>query len=536
MKRSWLLLGLLGIGAAHAQGQATFSLPLPSADLPDGVLTIKVIGSGMGDLKVGQEVSLERLEGESVAESKSAKAGADGRARFEALRTGARYRAVASADGRQHRSQPFAGPEKGGLRLLLSLGGSAGHPGNTGQGPASAPSEPGLPPGHPAVPGAMPSGHPPAGEGGGAAELSPEPELPDGTLLVRVRLGRAGKPLAGARVRVKTEARVIWASGEGGPARAFEARTNAEGELRLSLAAGPASRPASQPASQPAKQAPSAVLTVLHEGLSYSSTRIAAPAKGGLRAVFTVFGKSADPALLSLGPGSHHVAQVGEGALGFMQVLRLLNTGDRVFDPGPAGLELPLPDGAASAELPATMRSIARIDGEAGTLRVLAPIPPGQLMIQLFYEIPYQGSELELRQRLPIAAGETVLRLLKDPRVRVVGPSLGKGEPVTNGDERLFPLAPVKAGGALELTLLGLPHRDRRPVHAAIALASLIALWAIIAGWLGPRRRREREARRELLLGQLVQLERGKKKNAEEVARRRRELLAELRQVWDEPW
>lgn len=525
---------LLTPALAHAQeGGGAFSLPLPSADLPDGVLTVKVVGDGMGDLRVGQEVRLERLEGEKVAETKSAKAGADGRAKFEGLRGGVAYRAHASAGGKEHRSQTFSGPEKGGLRLLLTLGGGGAspHPGSGGPAPGA------MPPGHPAVPGAggMPPGHPAGEPGGGAAELTPDKALPDGTILVQVRRGRERKPLPGARVRIRTAVAGIAASSV----------TDAEGQLRLALGRGsastpasaPTSQPASTPASQPAPDAPSAIVTVVHDGMSYSSTRLVAPAAGGLRALFTVYDRSPDPALLRIGEGSHYVAQVAEGALNFMLVLSLVNGGDRVFDPGQAGLLLPLPERARGVELPEEQRALAAVDEASRSLKVLAPIPPGRLMLRVFFELPYDGAELELRQRFPIASGEMVLRVLKDPGMRVSGPGLAPGvEPVAQGDERLFALAPARAASTLELTLGNLPHRDRRPVQAALALALALALWAVVAGLLGPRRRRAREAQREQLLAQLVQLERGKKKNAEEVARRRRELLAELRQVWDEPW
>jgi hypothetical protein len=529
---------LLAPALTRAQeGGGAFSLPLPSADLPDGVLTIKVVGDGMGDLKVGQEVRLERLEGEKVVETKSEKAADDGRAKFEGLRGGAVYRARASAAGKEHRSQPFNGPAKGGLRLLLTLGGGGAspHPGSGGPAPGA------MPPGHPAVPGTggMPPGHPAAEGGGGAAELTPDKALPDGTILVQVRRGRERKPLPGARVRVRTAVKGIAAN----------AVTDADGQLRLALGRGPASlpvrrpasaptsQPTSAPASQPAQDAPSAIVTVVHDGMSYSSTRLVAPAKGGLRALFTVYDRSPDPTLLRVGEGSHFVAQVAEGALNFMLVLNLVNGGDRVFDPGQAGLLLPLPERARGVELPEDLRSLAAVDAASSTLKVLAPIPPGRLMLRVFFELPYDGPELELRQRFPIASGELVLRLLKDPGVRVSGPGLTPGvEPVAQGDERLFPLAPVKAGNALELTLGSLPHRDRRPVQVALAVGLALALWALVAGLLGPRRRRAREQQREQLFAQLVQLERSKKKNAEEVARRRRELLAELRQVWDEPW
>ena len=52
---------------------------------------------------------------------------------------------------------------------------------------------------------------------------------------------------------------------------------------------------------------------------------------------------------------------------------------------------------------------------------------------------------------------------------------------------------------------------------------------------VGPRRARERQTRREALLQQLVQLARSKHRG-EQVTQKRKELLQELRQQWEEPW
>jgi len=237
-----------------------------------------------------------------------------------------------------------------------------------------------------------------------------------------------------------------------------------------------------------------------------------------------------------IGPGSHWVYQIGEGVVNVMQVLSLLNRGDSVFDPGPRGLAFALPERVSGVEIPEEERQVIAAAPQGGAVRLVAPVPPGRLTLRLFYEIPYDGAELDFRQKLPIAAPETVAAVVGNDRVRAFGPALDTGaEPQGSGKERLFPLRPIKAGELVELTLADLPHRDRRTLYAVLAAAALLALWGVLAASTGPRRAADRRARREKLMQQLVQLQRGKRKG-EKLAQRRREIVEELRQVWDEPW
>jgi hypothetical protein len=522
---------------AGAAGSETFSLPLPSPDLPAGALTVKVVGSNMGDLKVDQPVMLERPGGQP-ADTRTARTGKDGRARFDGLDAKVEYVVAAEVGGTVHRSQPFLGPASGGLRLLLTLGAGASAPGASAL-PPSAQSP--LPAGHPQIPaspGVMPEGHPPVGQDpvtpgtpearpgepeGGAAQIAPAGELASGQVLVRVVKGASKKPVAGAMVTVD---------------RLGVFRTDAEGKLLVTLPGVLERAPASQPGA-PHGQAPShgpAVIMVRHDGLTYRSGRIRSPAAGGLTATFVVFDRTRDPSRLTLGTGSHWVCQIGESALNFMQVLNLSNQGDTVFDPGPEGLRLPLPQAARNAEVPEEYKQLLTVDREQNQLRVVAPLPPGSLPVRVFYEMPYQGADLDFRQKLPLSSGESVLVVVNSDRVRVLGPSVESAAAARASERKglQIVLRPVKAGAFLELTLSDLPHRDRRDVYGALGLAGLLALWAVAAAWSAPRSARRREEQREQLLQQLVQLRRSKHRG-DPASQRRKEILEELHRVWGEP-
>jgi hypothetical protein len=491
---------LCALPCRAAQPKGTFSLPLPSPELPDGVLTVKVVGADLRDLRVGQAVVLQRVAGQETRRWKEAATGVDGRARFEGLTAGERYVVTAAVDGGEHRSQQFPGPERGGIRLLLSLGGARmGAPQREQQGP--------LPEGHPTIP-RRPR------EEGGPATVEPDRDLDAGRLRVIVLRGKARQPLGGARVELRLPDKQK-------PARSVV--TNAKGEALMEVGAIKAKR---------------FTLQVLHDKLTYRSGELERPAGHGLRATFVVFDRTQDGRHLALGSGTHWVCQVAEGVVRFMQVFHLVQQADQTFDPGAAGLELPLPAGARNLELPQELQGSVVYDEDNAALRLMVPVPPPGLELRWFYEIPTAEStgEVELRQRLPIPLGRSRLVVLDSGGLplQLSGPSIaGDGQREQERRGMAFPLHPVRAGGSIEVTFAGLPHRDRRPLWAVLALAGLIALWGALGAIGGPRHVKEREAQRERLLKQLVQARRKQGKKQRE---RQEGLVQELKQLWDEPW
>lgn len=496
--RTWTLAILL-LASATAGAEGRFTLPLPDPGLPDGALTVKVVGSDLRDVRTGQKVELVKADGASVA---TATTGEDGRARFDGLAAGERYVVRVAVDGQELRSEPFPGTAAGGTRLLLSIGGEVkmgGAAPPTGGG--------GLPPGHPPTPAATEEG------ASGAAQLAPDAELGPKQLRVVVLKGRALRPLAGARVSLVEE---------GATPRELP-HTDAQGQTLAAIVEGKRYR-----------------VQVGHGGMTYASRALTVPAgaRQGTRATFQVFDRTSDTSKLILGDGSHWVAQIGEGVVRFMQVMRLDTTADAIVDPGEAGLELPLPAGARNLELPDELQGLVEADAAHNAVRLRAPVPPGGLPLRVFFEVPFDSATLELRQPMPLSLpGPTgVLLVNATRRVQVGGPAVdGKGQLTERGMS--FKVAGVKAGGQLELTFDNLPHRDNRQLIAVLALAGLIALWAIFAGAAGPQRAESRRARKEKLLTQLVQARRSQKGKGKRAGPgHQAELIQELRQLWEEPW
>lgn len=119
-----LMLGLASWGgrlSLRAQEMPDPSLihgrAIPAPELPDGVVTVRVVREAIGNNIVGQEVQV-------VAGNRTATATTDnlGRAEFQGLPRGAGARAEAIVEGERLESQPFVVPTSGGLRVILVAG------------------------------------------------------------------------------------------------------------------------------------------------------------------------------------------------------------------------------------------------------------------------------------------------------------------------------------------------------------------------------------------------------------------------------
>ena len=100
-------------------------IPRPDPDLPDGIVTVRVIRGTFANNVVGHPVEL--LAGDSVL---TAETDVEGRATFTSLSPGARVTVATMLDGRTLESQPFATPARGGVAVVLVgvAGGDSGDP------------------------------------------------------------------------------------------------------------------------------------------------------------------------------------------------------------------------------------------------------------------------------------------------------------------------------------------------------------------------------------------------------------------------
>lgn len=89
-------------------------LPLPSGDLPDGVISVRVIRGQLSNNIVDHPVELH--EGDTVRVERTDE---NGRAQFTGIPSGATVRAVATVAGETLESRSFGVPATGGIRLML---------------------------------------------------------------------------------------------------------------------------------------------------------------------------------------------------------------------------------------------------------------------------------------------------------------------------------------------------------------------------------------------------------------------------------
>ena len=113
------LVLLRGLSAAQPPGaqmpdpKQMSGVPLPTSEIPAGMVTVRVVRGTLSNLVVGQRVE---LAGDVSATATTNDAG---RAEFTGLTPGARVTAIAVVDGERLESQAFTLPPQAGIRLML---------------------------------------------------------------------------------------------------------------------------------------------------------------------------------------------------------------------------------------------------------------------------------------------------------------------------------------------------------------------------------------------------------------------------------
>lgn len=114
------VLALAAPAAAQMPDVAQMSgVPLPTNDLPNATVSVRVVRGDLSNNVVGLPVELH-----SGAQVWNATTDQDGRAQFSNLPPGSRVHALAVVDGQRLESQEFAVPSSGGVRTILVAQGS----------------------------------------------------------------------------------------------------------------------------------------------------------------------------------------------------------------------------------------------------------------------------------------------------------------------------------------------------------------------------------------------------------------------------
>lgn len=132
--------GLVWPPAALAQmpdPRAMSGLSMPTAELPDGTVTVRVVRDQMSNNVAGVAVELH-----GAGAIRRETTGADGRAQFTGVPAGAEVHAIALVDGQRLESKPFVMPASGGVRTLLAAVSTGAGPTQQPEAGAPAPAPP----------------------------------------------------------------------------------------------------------------------------------------------------------------------------------------------------------------------------------------------------------------------------------------------------------------------------------------------------------------------------------------------------------
>jgi hypothetical protein len=525
-----LALGALGATRASAQPfaggggggmpnlRAISGQPLPDQGMPAGTVSVRVArkipANAVGDVDVA--AIIKNAGGD--LRKRTAKTDASGRALFEGMAPGDEFHAEVTVDGELLATKTFPIPAQGGVRTMLIAGLGPG----TGQEDVGG--------GAGAAPGA--GGHEPFALGSATGTTKPEPSLPVKTLEVRI-VDEGGQPIPHHPVTlgsVDTANKVDVRRGQ----------TDGTGVARFTdLPTG--------------KTTGYAAVTDWH-GMHIGTEPFGMPEDMGARAEIHALARTSDPAVITIGEGARVVLQMREDTLQFLEMLPLENTSEKLFDPGPGAVEIPLPAEFTGAEAGESDRKL-EIRQNHG-VAVHGPISPKRALggtddkaagneIQFGFVMPYHGNSREFAQPMPTGMGLFTLITEQLPGLAITGPGIGARESRDlNGKKYwVMPGQAVPPGGVLTFTVTGLPSTDHtgRDVSGVLALALVAA--AIVFGRRPKDEARkaavsERDrltARRETLFAELVAVEtRARSGAAAATPERRRDLVGKLEGVYQQ--
>ena len=358
----------------------------------------------------------------------------------------------------------------------------------------------------------------------------PAPELPNGTVTVRVVREAIGNNIVGEDVRVTAGGAVRTAS------------TDDQGRAEFTdLPAGSDARAESTVAGEPLVSEPFTVPTsgglrvILVAGLEEAAARAQEEAAAAAAAP-PVQG------VVVLGPNSRLFIEFRDDTLQFFYLLDILNNARARVDIG-GPLIIDLPTGAGGAAVLQGSSPTATVSGDRIT--VTGPFASGVTSVQVGFQVRHVRSDLTVQQTWPAPLEQLSVAVQKVGALSISSPQFSTVGEVNSETGTPFLLAngpAMAAGSTLTLQLSNLPVHSRTPRLVALSLAGAIiglGVWWAIGARPAPREPRPRLIeRRSTLLAELAVLEK-QKRSGEQLSppadeARRQRILAELEQVYGE--
>jgi hypothetical protein len=362
-----------------------------------------------------------------------------------------------------------------------------------------------------------------------ASQLSgvplPAPELPNGTITVRVVRERMGNNIAG---------QVVTLTGAGA---LRTATTDAQGRVQFD--------------NLPSSATVTAEANVQGERLASQPIQI--PARGGVRvalvagvATAAAAEKAAAEAAAKEPPRRGVVEFSGESRIIFeyqndflngFYLFEIVNNARTPIDPG-GPLLLELPPGASGASAMEGSSPQVSVRGEHVT--ITGPFAPGKTPVQVGFSLPNTGATLTIRQTLPAALDQVFVAAEKIGAMQLSSPQLRETrEMASQGQVFLMGTGDrINAGETLVLQLSGLPARSPVARYAVLGLALTILVVGLGIGFTSSDPDASVDAKlvakRDRLMGELVSLERKRRtrplSGPDEVRRQR--VMTDLERAW----
>jgi hypothetical protein len=347
----------------------------------------------------------------------------------------------------------------------------------------------------------------------------PSPDLPAGTVSIRVVRGSMSNNLTGQDVELRTGDRVVRTVKTDGAGRAVFSGLQPNEQFQAAARVGDEAL-VSQTFTMPSS---GGIRLLLVAGLSSTaSTGPPAPAR---------------PGTVALGHQSRLVFELAEESVEVFVLLDLVNPLD-----GPVSLQSPLvfdlPADAANATVLQDSANIAKVEGRK--VLVPGPLAAGTTTLQFAYRMASDTGATAVRQVLPMALpqGTVIVRKQGTIQVEVAGEQNRRDVSLEGRTYQVVTRAAVPAGGSIDVTLTGLPARARWPRYVALTLAGLIVaagLFYATARAPDPKVEREKlQTLRAQLFRELITVERklrGKQAGDPALTQRREELVTEIAEL-----
>jgi len=357
----------------------------------------------------------------------------------------------------------------------------------------------------------------------------PAPELPNGTVTVRVVREAIGNNMPGQQVRLTV----------GGATRTETTDDQGRAEFTGLPAGGQATAEAT------------------FDGEAMVSQPFAVPTSGGLR-VILVAGiaraverkkqeeakEAAEPptkGIVVFGENTRVLVQFNNDQLDVYYLLEIVNSArTRVDIGGPLVIDLP-PGATGATSLEGSSPSAVV---SADRITVGGPFASGTTSVQVAFRMPHSTSELTLSQVWPVAMPQVIVGVQKVGNLGLSSPQFARTSDVPTEDGKVYVLGngpALAAGDTMTVTISGLPAHSRTPRMVALGLAVGLAglgVWLSVTGQKRPGESKQAMvARRDTLLGQLAQIESKRRAGGTETeaqVRRRSRILTELDEVYGE--